>query len=302
MKNVLSANAETNAQVENVMEDIDLKTPVSRKLMLELAGGFFEHVTDPIKMALETWGGTMEEISEVILVGGGTRVPKVQEALLRFFAYTKEGGMKQRELGKSLNTDEAAAMGAVFKAADLSAGFKVKKFLTKEGVVFPVSMAVGDERHTFLPRMSHFPVKKAVTFDEKLNFEVVVSVNENELEHLKEDEVALASEAGPLYSLSVKGVAEVFAKHAAANIKSKGVRAHFIVDESGAMSVSAVEVAFEKTISVEDQELEEKEKEAEEKRQEEEEEANDTWNKLGDTISNFFSGGNRLPVVLSIDM
>jgi len=58
----------------------------------------------------------------VILVGGGSRVPKVQEILTQFVG---------RELGKNLNTDESAAMGAVYKAADLSSGFKVKKFITK---------------------------------------------------------------------------------------------------------------------------------------------------------------------------
>ena len=58
-------------------------------------------------------------------MGGGTRVPRVQEELLKFFEETDVGGRRKRELGKGLNTDEAAAMGAVFKAADLSAGFKV---------------------------------------------------------------------------------------------------------------------------------------------------------------------------------
>ena len=52
-------------------------------------------------------------------------MPRVQEELLKFFEAT-ETGSKKRELGHSLNTDEAAAMGAVFKAADLSAGFKVR--------------------------------------------------------------------------------------------------------------------------------------------------------------------------------
>lgn len=44
------------------------------------------------------------------------------------------------ELGKNLNTDESAVMGAVYKAADLSAGFKVKKFITKDGVLFPIQV------------------------------------------------------------------------------------------------------------------------------------------------------------------
>ena len=52
-------------------------------------------------------------------------MPRVQEELLKFFESAEEGS-KKRELGHSLNTDEAAAMGAVFKAADLSAGFKAR--------------------------------------------------------------------------------------------------------------------------------------------------------------------------------
>lgn len=68
---------------------------------------------------------------QVILVGAGTRVPKVQDKLSEIV------GM---ELGKSINTDEAAAMGAVYKAADLSNGFKVKKFLTKDAVLFPIQV------------------------------------------------------------------------------------------------------------------------------------------------------------------
>lgn len=68
---------------------------------------------------------------QVILVGAGTRVPKVQDKLSEIV------GM---ELGKNINTDEAAAMGAVYKAADLSNGFKVKKFLTKDAVLFPIQV------------------------------------------------------------------------------------------------------------------------------------------------------------------
>ena len=61
---------------------------------------------------------TLGEVHEIILVGAGTRVPKVQEMLNDFIG-------KDKELGKNLNTDEAACMGAVYKAADLSTGFRV---------------------------------------------------------------------------------------------------------------------------------------------------------------------------------
>lgn len=67
----------------------------------------------------------------MVLVGAGTRVPKVQEKLQ---------AAVNMELSKNLNTDEAACMGAVYKAADLSTGFKVKRFITKDAVLFPIQV------------------------------------------------------------------------------------------------------------------------------------------------------------------
>ena len=70
----------------------------------------------------------------MILVGGGTRVPRVQEALLAATGKT--------ELGKSLNTDEAPALGAVYQGAGHTKLFRVKKFLVKEGNLFPIQVGV----------------------------------------------------------------------------------------------------------------------------------------------------------------
>lgn len=73
----------------------------------------------------------MDLMTQVVLVGAGTRVPKVQDMLSEFVKI---------ELSKNINTDEAAALGAVYKAADLSQGFKVKKFITKDAVLFPIQV------------------------------------------------------------------------------------------------------------------------------------------------------------------
>ena len=135
---------------------------------------------------------TMPEISEVILMGAGTRVPKVQEVLLAH--------LDGRELGKSLNTDEAAAMGAVYKAADLSSGFKVKKFITRDAVVFPID--VNFERHfeddegkpakktvnkALFAKMNPFPQKKIMTFN-KFQDDFEFNANLNNLEYLEPHE------------------------------------------------------------------------------------------------------------------
>merc|ERR1712107_785323 len=68
----------------DVMEDIDFKEPVSREQLMELAADLMPRVSKPIEQALSTAGMAMENIDQVILVGGGSRVPKVQEILTDF--------------------------------------------------------------------------------------------------------------------------------------------------------------------------------------------------------------------------
>merc|ERR1712141_810592 len=137
-------------------------------------------------------GMDMKNIDQVILVGGGTRVPKVQELLTEFVG---------SELGKSLNTDESAAMGAVYKAADLSTGFKVKKFLTKDAVIFPIEVeferkyedeagkqATRNVKKNLYPPMNAFAQKKIMTFNkfvDDFNFDI----HYNELDHVGKNEI-----------------------------------------------------------------------------------------------------------------
>lgn len=65
-------------------------------------------------------------------MGGGTRVHKVKQKLQK--------AVKREELGKSINTDEAAALGAVYQAAHLSTGFRVKTFAIKDANLYPVQV------------------------------------------------------------------------------------------------------------------------------------------------------------------
>lgn len=65
-------------------------------------------------------------------MGGGTRVQKVKDTLQKV--------IKRSELGKSINTDESAALGAVYQAAHLSTGFRVKTFAVKDANLFPIQV------------------------------------------------------------------------------------------------------------------------------------------------------------------
>lgn len=287
VKLILSANTDCFAQVENVMEDIDFKEPVSREQLMELAADLMPRVSKPIEQALSTAGMAMENIDQVILVGGGSRVPKVQEILTDFVG---------SELGKSLNTDESAAMGAVYKAADLSTGFKVKKFLTKDAVVFPIDVDFsraleGEEgvkkvRRTLFGRMNPYPQKKIMTFN-KHQADFTFYVNYADMDYLGKAEVENVGSMN-LTSVLVKGVKEALDKNLVGdNIETKGVKAHFQLDDSGILSVSSIESTFEKTISPEEQEAEEAKEDGDKK-----DESID-WSKLGDTISNYFKSEGK---------
>jgi len=281
VKTILSANTETFVMIENVMEDIDLKgLKVTREQLMELCSDLMDRVTTPIDTALKTADMTMDLVDQLIIVGGSTRVPRVQEELQKY----------KKELGKNLNSDEAAAMGAVYKAADLSSGFKVKKFITKEAVVFPIDVDFEREfetdagekgtkkvKRTLFSKTNPYPQKKIMTFNKHVK-DFDFHVNYDELDHLSDLEVSYIGSLN-ISTVHVKGVGEALEKNNGENVETKGVKAHFALDESGILTCTNTESVFEKTVSVEEQEKEEKKAKDD-----------DTWAKLGSTISNFFSG------------
>ncbi|CAG5986497.1 unnamed protein product, partial [Menidia menidia] len=155
LKTVLSANADFMAQVEGLMDDIDFKAKVTRSEFEELCADLFDRVPGPVQDALTSAEMKLEEIEQVILVGGSTR-----------------------ELGKNINADEAAAMGAVYQAAALSKAFKVKPFLVRDAAVFPIQVEFTREteeedgqktqkhnRRVLFQRMAPYPQRKVITFN-----------------------------------------------------------------------------------------------------------------------------------------
>ncbi|XP_053951113.1 hypoxia up-regulated protein 1 [Anastrepha ludens] len=245
LKNVLSANNDHFAQIENLLEDQDFKLQVTREKLEELGADLWPRVVKPLEQALAASGLSLDTISQVILFGGGTRVPKVQEILKQ--------AIKQ-ELGKSLNADEAATMGAVYKAADLATGFKVKKFVVKDAVIFPIQVtferdpgdggAVRQVKRVLFGQMNSYPQKKVITFNkhtEDFNFDV----HYGDLSHLSAEEI---SYIGSLNILHVKltKVKELLEQHQNDVVESKGIKAYFTLDDSGIFHCVGVEYVYEK--------------------------------------------------------
>lgn len=267
VKNVLSANTEINAQIEGLLDEKDFKTPVTREEFENMNADVFERVAAPVEQALKSAGLTMDIINYVVLVGAGTRVPKVQEKLQQ---------VVKMDLAKNLNTDEAAAVGAVYKAADLSTGFQVKKFITKDAVLFPVQVAFAREtedatkhvKRMLFGAMNHFPQKKVITFNKHTD-DFSINLNYAELDYLPANEIEYLGSHN-LSTIDIKGVADALNKNTGENSESKGIKAHFTMDESGILGLANVEFVFEKKVQPEAEE-------------------EGAFSKLGSTISKLFS-------------
>jgi len=134
--------------------------------------------------------------------------------------------------------------------------------------------------------MNPFPQKKIMTFN-KHQADFTFFVNYADLDYLGEEVKNIGSLN--ITSVLVKGVKEALEANKGDNIETKGVKAHFQMDDSGILTVSNVESTFEKTVSPEEQEKLEKEEEDEDKK------ADDSidWSKLGDTISNYFNSEKK---------
>lgn len=114
LKKVLSANNEHRAQIENVMNDIDLKAIVTREQFETLSGDLLnERIKKTLDDVFKYSSFTLNEIDLFIIIGGATRIPKVQQQLEAYWS---------KELSKNVNADEAGALGAAYQAAYLSKG------------------------------------------------------------------------------------------------------------------------------------------------------------------------------------
>uniref|UniRef100_A0A914NH58 Hypoxia up-regulated protein 1 n=1 Tax=Meloidogyne incognita TaxID=6306 RepID=A0A914NH58_MELIC len=119
VKQVLSANTETFAQIESVFQDLDFRTKITREQLEEMFVEFEERYMLPIKNGLEMAKIEVDKLDKILLMGAGTRVPKIQEMLTKFF----DG----KQLSRNLNTDEAVALGAIYQAALESKVFIIKR-------------------------------------------------------------------------------------------------------------------------------------------------------------------------------
>ena len=111
-KRILSSSTEASVELDALHEGVDFYSKITRARFEELCIDLFRSCLEPVEKALRDAKLDKRSIHEVVLVGGSTRVPRIQKLLQDFF--------NGKELNKSINPDEAVAYGAAVQAAILS--------------------------------------------------------------------------------------------------------------------------------------------------------------------------------------
>lgn len=158
-KRTLSTANVAKIEIDSLYEGNDFSASLTRAKFDSLCDEIFKKTLEPLDQVLKDAGMQKSDINDVVLVGGSTRIPRIQELLSQYF--------NGKELNKSINPDEAVAYGAAVQAAILSGNSddKLDGLLLLDVTSLSLGVETAGEVMTVLiPRGSTLPAKKTQTF------------------------------------------------------------------------------------------------------------------------------------------